>query len=154
MNNLADIDITKILPQSAPFVMIDGVREYVPAKSLTAVKHVTANEWACVNSRGDDQVYPEVLLIEGAAQTAIVFSALEKDGGAGAAPRIALGKIDAEFHAPVRVGDTISFITANFKLMRGRGYVDVDMFRDGRHVGAVNIFYSSMTGGANDSTES
>ena len=37
--------VKKILPQAYPFVFIDRVIGYEKGKSLTAVKHITANEW-------------------------------------------------------------------------------------------------------------
>ena len=94
-----------------------------------------------------------MLLIEGAAQTAIVFSALENDRGSSGSRQVALGKIKAEFYDPVRIGDCVEFTTMNFKVMRGRGYVDVDVIRRDGRIGEVSIFYSFEMEGEIDSTK-
>ncbi len=150
MTDAQDIDITAILPQAAPFVMIDAVDEYRPGERLTTVKNVTANEWLCADPAPADPVFPEALLIEGAAQTAIVFSVLENDKAGGGSRQVALGKISAEFHEPVRVGDSVRFTTVHFKVMRGRGFVDVAIRCGEREIGTVSIFYSFMMGAQRD----
>lgn len=150
MTDIPEIDITRILPQAAPFIMIDAVEEYVPGRHLTTVKNVTANEWLCADPSPVDPAYPEALLIEGAAQTAIVFSVLENDKAGGGSRTVALGKISAEFHHPVRIGDRVRFTTAAFKVMRGRGFVDVGIIRDETQIGSVSIFYSFMMGVGRD----
>lgn len=142
----SEIDISKILPQAAPFIMIDAVDHYVPGKSLTTVKNVTANEWLCENHSPIEPVFPEALLIEGAAQTAIVFSVLEYGKDGEESPQVALGKITAEFDRQVIIGSQVRFTTTTFKVMRGRGFVDVEMTCEDDRVGSVSIFYSFMMG--------
>ena len=38
-------EIMEIIPQRAPFLMIDRVEEYVPGESAVAYKNVCINEW-------------------------------------------------------------------------------------------------------------
>lgn len=87
--------IAQILPQSYPFLMLDRVVDFKKGESLTAVKNITGNEWVFCSpltpfganpepSRRDEGqpcqtgVFPETLLIEAAAQAAILFYRAEK----------------------------------------------------------------------------
>jgi len=65
--------LKKILPQAYPFLLIDRVENIQPGQSLTATKNITANEWPFTEGRERVQHYPETLLIEAAAQAALVF---------------------------------------------------------------------------------
>lgn len=62
-----------ILPQAYPFLLIDHVESYRPGESLVAIKNITANEWPFSQSPKRLEHYPETLLIEAAAQAALVF---------------------------------------------------------------------------------
>ncbi len=62
-----------ILPQSYPFLLLDRVESFQPGESLVAIKNITANEWPFTNGLECSQHYPETLLIEAAAQAALVF---------------------------------------------------------------------------------
>lgn len=85
---LDSYQIAKILPQSYPFLMIDRVVDFRKGESLTAIKNITGNEWlfegqcrppaAKESPWGTTNAFPETLLIEAAAQAAILFYRLEK----------------------------------------------------------------------------
>ena len=70
--------IAKILPQSYPFLMIDRVVDFKKGESLTAIKNITGNEWFFDDQSCKTGVFPETLLIEAAAQAAILFYRPEK----------------------------------------------------------------------------
>lgn len=95
--------IAQILPQSYPFLMIDRVVAFQKGESLTAIKNITGNEWMFGSSVeppganparrvegqcrppaeqespwGITNIFPETLLIEAAAQAAILFYRPEK----------------------------------------------------------------------------
>ena len=56
--------------------MIDRVEEYTEGKNLIAIKSITANEWFFQDTEDDPnktQYFPETLLIEAAAQAALVL---------------------------------------------------------------------------------
>lgn len=135
---LEEINIEKLLPQAHPFIMIDQVVDFKPNTSLTAVKNVTANEWYFTHA---GQHVPETLLIEAAAQTAILFARMHEPNPSGNF-RVVLGKICAEFTARAGIGDQVVFRTSGFKMMKGGGYVDIEMSVSGQTAGRVNIFYS------------
>ena len=71
-------DLKKILPQAYPFLMLDRVLEYTEHKHLTAIKNITADEWFFQDTDEDSNQtktkhLPETLLIEAAAQAALVL---------------------------------------------------------------------------------
>lgn len=87
-------ELKEILPHAYPFLLIDRVIEVKKGESLTAIKNITANEWCCngaesgawpsvpavSDSAGEGRahlsqshIFPEVLLIEAAAQAALVL---------------------------------------------------------------------------------
>ena len=70
--------IARILPQSYPFLMIDRVTAFQKGESLTAIKNITGNEWVFDGQSCPTGVFPETLLIEAAAQAAILFYRPEK----------------------------------------------------------------------------
>ena len=65
--------LKKILPHAYPFVLLDRVERYIPGQSLVAIKKITANEWQFLESPERLEHYPETLLIEAAAQAALVL---------------------------------------------------------------------------------
>jgi 3-hydroxyacyl-[acyl-carrier-protein] dehydratase len=65
--------LKKILPHAYPFVLLDRVERYIPGQSLVAIKNITANEWPFLESPERLEHYPETLLIEAAAQAALVL---------------------------------------------------------------------------------
>ena len=75
---LNSTQIAQILPQSYPFLMIDRVVDFKKGESLTAVKNITGNQWVFEGQPCQTGVFPETLLIEAAAQAAILFYRAEK----------------------------------------------------------------------------
>ena len=67
--------IQKILPQRFPFILIDKIIDFKMGKSLTAIKNITGNEWIFDDGAlaGRGSIFPETLLIEAAAQAALVL---------------------------------------------------------------------------------
>ncbi len=65
-------EIEKIIPQRAPFLMIDKVEEYVPGESAIAYKNVNINEWYFQGHFPGNPIMPGVLITEALAQTGAV----------------------------------------------------------------------------------
>lgn len=134
-------ELQKILPHAYPFVLIDRVIDCKPGESLVAVKNITANEWPFDGH--DSDIYPEVLLIEAAAQAALVLYCLSKTSEPSAQRRLfVLGKIKAEFQGDVTVGNQVRFDVTSGKMMAQGGYSDVEFFSQNASRGKVEIFYS------------
>jgi 3-hydroxyacyl-[acyl-carrier-protein] dehydratase len=66
--------ILRYLPHRYPFLLIDRVLDYVPGKSLTAVKNVTINEPFFQGHFPGHPVMPGVLIVEAMAQATGVLA--------------------------------------------------------------------------------
>ncbi len=77
---MADIAlIQRVIPHRYPFLLIDRVRDIVPATSAVGVKNVTVNEPHFTGHFPDVPIMPGVLVIEAMAQTSAVLVALTLD---------------------------------------------------------------------------
>lgn len=132
-------DIAKILPHAYPFVLIDRVTDYEEGKSLTAVKNITANEW-CFGEGQESDIYPETLLIEAAAQAALVLYKLttRNDGLA------VLGKVESEFERPSAIGDRILLKPRVVKLISAMGISEVELSQNDRKFANVQVYFSIL----------
>lgn len=74
--------IMEIIPQRAPFLMIDRVEEYVPGESCIAYKNVCVNEWYFQGHFPGQPIMPGVLITEALAQAgAVAILSLEENKG-------------------------------------------------------------------------
>ena len=129
--------IAQILPQSYPFLMIDRVVDFKKGESLTAIKNITGNEWVFEGQCrppaeqespwGTTNIFPETLLIEAAAQAALILYHLSKIKEGEKHPRYILGKLQAEFKTAVFVGDQLEIKAYATKLLYTGGYSDVEI---------------------------
>ena len=63
-------EISKYLPHRYPFLLVDRVVEITAGESITAYKHLSANEAFFEGHFPENPVFPGVLLLEAMAQTA------------------------------------------------------------------------------------
>jgi len=70
--------IKDLIPQRPPILMIDGVTEYEPGKSITTTKWVGTEDGAFNGHFPGFPLFPGVLLIEAAAQTGAVIMQLDE----------------------------------------------------------------------------
>ena len=133
--------ISKILPQAYPFIMIDRIIDFKRDESLVAVKNITGNEWVFEGQMYKTDVFPETLVIEAAAQTALVFYVLNNDIEGRISHQIRLSGIKSKFSEAVHIGDQLRLTTGEFKMLKARGYIDVDIARDDVSISKVKIFY-------------
>lgn len=139
---LENINIEKILPQGHPFIMIDRVIDFKKGESLTAIKNVTANEWFFEHGPEQMRYLPESLIIEAAAQAAVLFARLNSDDHSFGNSIFVLGKIKVDIEGQAGIGDQIILRTSNFKMMKDNGFIDVDVSLESGAIAKLNIFYS------------
>jgi len=136
-----DINLDTLLPQKYPFRMIDRVIEYKKGKSLTAIKNITGNEWMAQCTVNSSAHFPETLMIEAAAQTALVFCRLSNTERH--EDRIfVLGQVKFEFENVVRIGDQLKVRTGAHKILKDSGFIDIQSFVDKRRILDGQVFYS------------
>lgn len=112
--------IMEIIPQRAPFLMIDRVEDYVPGESCTAYKNVSMNEWYFQGHFPGNPIMPGVLITEALAQTgAVAILSLEENKGKNAL----FGGIDKlRFKKPVVPGDILKL---EVKIIKRKGPIGV-----------------------------
>ena len=72
-------EIMRIIPQRAPFLMIDKVEELVPGESCIAYKNVCINENYFTGHFPENPIMPGVLIVEALAQTGAVAILSKKE---------------------------------------------------------------------------
>ena len=135
--------IEEILPQRYPFLLIDKVLDYKENDYLIAEKNITGNEWACEGGCCSLQYFPGVLIIEAAAQAAILLYHLTKVKNS-QKPLYFLGKVETEFLRQVKIGDQISMKAQGGKMMATGGYTDISVKASRENVCDIRIFYSAL----------
>lgn len=74
--------IMEIIPQRAPFLMIDRVEELVPGQSCISYKNVCINEPHFAGHFPGNPIMPGVLIVEALAQTgAVAILSMEENKG-------------------------------------------------------------------------
>ncbi len=112
--------IMKIIPQRAPFLMIDKVESYVPGESCTAYKTVCINEPYFAGHFPGQPIMPGVLIVEALAQTgAVAILSLKENKGKNAL----FGRIDKlRFKKQVVPGDILKL---EVKIIKKKGAIGV-----------------------------
>ena len=110
--------IKKIIPHREPFLLIDEIEEMEPGKSVTAIKHVSPDEYYFKGHFPQEPVMPGVLIVETIAQAGAVaaLSLPENEG------RLAFfgGIKSAKFRQKVVPGDDLR-LEVELKSLRSRG---------------------------------
>ena len=113
-------EICKIIPQRAPFLMIDKVEELKPGESCIAYKNVCINEPHFQGHFPGNPIMPGVLIVEALAQTgAMAILSKEENKGKNAL----FGGIDKlRFKKQVVPGDTLKW---EVKLIKQKGPIGI-----------------------------
>lgn len=142
---LDNSQLKKILPHAYPFLLLDRVEQYCPGKSLVAIKNITANEWPFSQSTYKLEHYPETLLIEAAAQAALVLYRISKTHLDCKNSKFILGQIIADFKNSIVFGQELIIHTFASKMLDERGYMSMDLLSDSSlGIGKVQVFYSVL----------
>jgi 3-hydroxyacyl-[acyl-carrier-protein] dehydratase len=111
--------IMELLPHREPFLMLDEVIECTPHESVTALKHVAAEEPHFRGHFPGNPVMPGVLLIEAMAQAGGVLSHIS-NGDIEPRPLYFLARVEeARFRRPVVPGETVLIRVTAEKIKRG-----------------------------------
>jgi 3-hydroxyacyl-[acyl-carrier-protein] dehydratase len=122
MNDPMTLDINgvmKYLPHRYPFLLVDRVLEFVPGKSIRALKNVTYNEPYFTGHFPHRPLMPGVIILEALAQTAGLLAFLTANVIPDENTRFYFVGIDkSRFRKPVEPGDQLALVVnleRNFK---------------------------------------
>jgi 3-hydroxyacyl-[acyl-carrier-protein] dehydratase len=133
--------IKSILPHREPFLFIDEVIEIEGTKRVVAVKNINASEEFFQGHFPGRPVMPGVLIIEAMAQTSIILYSVCKPEIAKTHPDYYLGKVKAEFLAPVFPGDRLLIEVNGVKIIDDAGIVDALARVGDRVVAKANLVF-------------
>jgi 3-hydroxyacyl-[acyl-carrier-protein] dehydratase len=137
---LDNSQLKKILPHAYPFLLLDRVEQYCPGKSLVAIKNITANEWPFSQSTYKLEHYPETLLIEAAAQAALVLYRVNQQH-VSVKPAF-IGKVKADFFSQIIVGDQLLINVKSLRIVGNGGFSDVEVLVNKERKADMTAFYS------------
>ena len=120
-----------ILPHAYPFLLIDKVEDYKENEYLIATKNITGNEWMAEGQSFVGHHFPETLLIESAAQAALVLYHVTKVKMTAIKPKYFLGKARARFKKIVHYGEILRTNVFSRKMLDSGGYADVHILGNG-----------------------
>lgn len=111
--------IKELLPHREPFLMLDEIVECTPHESVTAIKHVSADESHFRGHFPGNPVMPGVLIVEAMAQAGGVLSHIS-NGDLQPKPLYFLARVEeARFRRPVVPGETVVITVTAEKIRRG-----------------------------------
>ena len=116
--------IKSILPHREPFLFIDEVIEIDDTEKVVAVKNIKLDEDFFKGHFPDKPIMPGVLIIEAMAQTSIIIYYICKPEIAKSHPNYYLGKVKAEFLAPVYPGDKLIIHAMKVKVLDYAAIID------------------------------
>ena len=123
MNEPITLDINgvmKYLPHRYPFLLVDRVLEFVPGKSLRALKNITYNEPYFTGHFPHRPLMPGVIIMEALAQAAGLLAFLTADVIPDENTRFYFVGIDkARFRKPVEPGDQLILIVNLERTFKG-----------------------------------
>lgn len=131
----------KRLPHRYPFLLVDRVIDYVPGKSLVAIKNVTINEPFFPGHFPQRPVMPGVLILESLAQaTGILAIVSDENGRLGENSLYYFVGIDkARFKKPVVPGDQMILDVKLNRTMRNMWMFSGEAKVDGKVVASADI---------------
>lgn len=143
---LDELNIREImarLPHRYPFLLVDRVLSYEPARTLTAIKNVTFDEPCFTGHFPGRPIFPGVLIIEAMAQATGLLGALTiGDAAESDALYLLVGVDKVRFRRQVTPGDQLRIVVDVVNNKRGiwkfdaRADVDGDLVCSGELMSA------------------
>ncbi len=134
MSQLDIAEIMELLPHRYPFLLIDRVLDYVPHKTLHAVKNITINEPIFTGHFPQAPIFPGVLILEAMAQ-ATGLLAFKSSGKPDDSELYYFTAVDkARFRKPAVPGDVLNIHVELHKERRGIGKFTGTAMVDGQIV--------------------
>lgn len=137
--NVIDVEeIKQLIPHRYPFLLVDRVLDYVPGKSIHAIKNVTANEPMFQGHFPSYSIFPGVLILEAMAQASGILGFKSVAGAEG--ELFLFASVDnAKFKRPVHPGDTIHLHLEFIKERRGMWKYHGEAKVDGKVVCSADL---------------
>lgn len=134
--------IKSVLPHREPFLFIDEVVEIVASEKVVAVKNIRNDENYFEGHFPGNPVVPGVILIEAMAQTSIILYSVAKPEIVKSQPDYYLGKVKAEFFAPVYPGDKLIIETNGVKILDYAAITDCIIKVSDKIAAKANLVFS------------
>jgi 3-hydroxyacyl-[acyl-carrier-protein] dehydratase len=139
VRTLSAAQIMELLPHRYPFLLIDKVIDYVPNKSVTAVKNVSINEPFFQGHFPGNPVMPGVLIIEAMAQAGGVLSHVSNPDLEPRPLYYLVGVDGARFRRAVGPGDRLRVQVEVDKVRRGMWWYRCEASVEGHPVVTAKI---------------
>jgi 3-hydroxyacyl-[acyl-carrier-protein] dehydratase len=137
-------EIMDFLPHRYPFLLIDRVLEYEPAKRVVAIKNVTMNEPFFQGHFPGYPIMPGVLVVEAMAQSgALIMLAALEDRESKLAVFTGIEK--AKFRRPITPGDQIRFEVDVLSMRSRAGRIQGKAYVDGKLVCEATLTCAVVT---------
>ena len=129
-------EIMQLMPHGYPFLLVDRIQEFEPAKRIVGIKNVTFNEPYFTGHFPQRPVMPGVLIVEALAQTGGVLAFKSFPDMKGLV--FFTGIDNARFRKPVIPGDQLRLVLEVIRHRReiwifdGKAYVDEEVVAEAR----------------------
>jgi 3-hydroxyacyl-[acyl-carrier-protein] dehydratase len=129
-------EIMRLLPHSYPFLLVDRILEFEPAKKIVGIKNVTFNEPFFTGHFPEKPIMPGVLIVEAMAQTGGVLAFKSFPDMKGSVFFIGIDNV--RFRKPVIPGDQLRMIIEVLKHRRelwvfeGKAFVEEELVAEAK----------------------